>query len=138
MDYLTDGLWLKQEHIQLMLAEVNQKAPEEACGLIAGQGNKVESVYAVTNSLHSPYRFRMDAQEQVNAFLEIERRGWELQAIFHSHPAGPATPSPTDLNEFAYPGVVYLIWWFSDGEWYVQGYLLDQDNVLPVQVRVTE
>jgi proteasome lid subunit RPN8/RPN11 len=69
----------------------------------------VVEVIPVENELHSPVRFRMAAQEQLKAFLRFEERGLELVGLFHSHPAGPVHPSPTDLAEFAYPGVLTVI-----------------------------
>lgn len=93
-----------------MRKQVSRLAPEEACGMLAGRVAVVERVLPVTNSLHSPSRFEMDPQEQVNGFLEIEAAGLELLAIYHSHPLGPPFPSPSDQEEFLYPGVLYLIW----------------------------
>jgi proteasome lid subunit RPN8/RPN11 len=96
---------------QSMREEAARWSPEEACGLIAGRPpGQVERVFPVTNRLHSPSRFEMDPREQLRAFIEIEAAGLALLAIYHSHPLGPAQPSPTDQAEFAYPGVAYLIW----------------------------
>jgi proteasome lid subunit RPN8/RPN11 len=92
-----------------MLHHVQGQLSEESCGLIAGLQSTALAIFPVTNSLHSPTRFRMDASEQVKALLEIERSDWELLAIYHSHLHGPAEPSVTDTKEFAYPGVTYLI-----------------------------
>lgn len=107
---------------QLMLDEVIKLAPEEACGLLAGRenpdsGRRIEAVLPVANQLHSRVRFYMDPAEQLAAFNWMDGHGLELLGIYHSHPAGPPTPSPTDLAEFAYPGVAYLIWSPQDGEW---------------------
>jgi proteasome lid subunit RPN8/RPN11 len=52
----------------------------------------------------------MDPEDQLKAFYWLEEHGLDLLAIFHSHPSGPSHPSATDLAEFAYPGVLYLIW----------------------------
>jgi len=93
-----------------MLADVRACDPVEACGLIAGRASQAVHVIPVTNVLQSRVRFRMDPLEQLNAFNQIEERGLELLAIYHSHPDGPATPSVTDVTEAAYPGVVHLIW----------------------------
>ena len=45
----------------------------------------------------------MNPGQVASALNEIVRRGWELGAIVHSHPTGPATPSATDLRESFYP-----------------------------------
>lgn len=100
---LTTSQWaIITEHLSAHL-------PEEACGLLAGAGGEVQHLYLVTNAEHSPTRYRMDSAELLNALNEMDERGWELLSIFHSHPAGPPTPSPTDIAEAYYPDSVYLI-----------------------------
>ena len=43
------------------------------------------------------------------AFLAMETQDEELLAIYHSHPQGPAHPSPTDIAQAYYPDVVQII-----------------------------
>ena len=102
-------LSLTREQFDEMLFHVRQLVDEEACGLVGGKSPTALKVYPVTNALHSPSRFRMEAREQINALMEIEHNGWDLLAIYHSHLKGPGKPSETDTAEFAYPGVSYLI-----------------------------
>jgi proteasome lid subunit RPN8/RPN11 len=116
-------LYLTDEHWQTMQQHVAACVPQEGCGLLAGQGDRVQAVIPITNAAHSPVRFRMDPEEQVGAFRRIEAQGWELVGIFHSHPAGPETPSPTDLRESAYE-VAQLIWTHQAGLWQVRGFWL--------------
>jgi proteasome lid subunit RPN8/RPN11 len=118
---------------QAMHDEVVRWAPEEACGLLAGQScGQVERAMPVTNRLHSPSRFEMEPREQLRAFLDIEAAGSVLCAIYHSHPAGPDHPSPTDLVEFAYPGVIYLIWAPEQPGaaplWNARAFIIDKDD----------
>lgn len=127
-------LWLDIEHYQQMQDDVSRKAPEEACGLVAGVGNQSIKVYVITNELHSPVRFRMHPQEQVDAILAIEQKGWEMLAIYHSHPSGPGHLSITDIKENAYPGVPYLIWFPHGGKWMCQGFLIQEQQVLDVSL----
>jgi proteasome lid subunit RPN8/RPN11 len=63
----------------------------------------------MTNIEHSPVTYRLDPEEQYRAFKEIEERGWELLAIYHSHIASPAYPSARDLELAFYPDSLYLI-----------------------------
>ena len=100
--------------LQAILAHLTACLPEEGCGLLGGeldgQGQAdIRAVIPVENSLHSPVRFRMDPAAQLQAFNRLDEQGLELLAIFHSHPNGPDSPSITDLTEFAYPGVLTLI-----------------------------
>lgn len=102
-----------------LLAHMQAGLPEEACGMLGGAAadattpgaaEVVAQVFLpVENELHSPVRFRMDARGMLAAFNELDARGLGLVGLAHSHPAGPRQPSPTDLAEFAYPGVLSLI-----------------------------
>ena len=116
-DSSRNSLIIHKSHYQMMLADVIRRAPEEACGLVAGQMGCVTQVFIVTNELHSPASYRMDAQEQIDAFMTMEENSQELLAIYHSHPTGPESPSETDLAEFAYPGVITLIWFPKGDGW---------------------
>lgn len=131
-----EPLWIQQEHWQKMADEVARHAPEEACGLVAGCHHRSVAVYAVENILHSPVRFRMAPAQQVKAYLEIISRGWDLAAIYHSHPQGPAWPSPTDIAEAAYPEAVYLIWTPGPEFWGCRGYQILDGQVVEVPIYV--
>ena len=120
---------MSQSLYKQMLEHVQSTVPEEACGLVAGTDNLATKVYCVSNELHSPTRFRMDSGEQIRIILEMERQGLDFLAIYHSHPKGPGHPSATDLAEFAYPGVITLIWYPSAAGWECRAYHIDADTI---------
>jgi proteasome lid subunit RPN8/RPN11 len=103
------GLILSEQHYAALLAHAEADLPNEACGLLAGTGGRVCQVYPAENSLHSPTAYEMNPAQQIAAFLDFEAAGWELSGIYHSHPAGPAEPSPTDIAQAYYPDTVYVI-----------------------------
>jgi proteasome lid subunit RPN8/RPN11 len=76
----------------------------------------------------------MEPGEQLKAMLAIEEAGEELLAIYHSHPGGPAWPSPSDVAEAAYPGVIHLIWYRQAGDWECGGFLIEGDRVVPAVI----
>jgi proteasome lid subunit RPN8/RPN11 len=47
--------------------------------------------------------------ETLALLICFEDEGLELAAIYHSHPAGPETPSATDIAQAFYPDSVYII-----------------------------
>jgi proteasome lid subunit RPN8/RPN11 len=128
-------LKLKPEHLQAMRRHVSAQAPLEACGLLAGKQDLVETVLRVRNADQSPVRFRMDAQEQYNAFEWIDAQGLDLVGIFHSHPSGPDTVSPTDIAEAAYE-VVHLIWSPTGHKWSARGFWIEKGLVTNVDLQV--
>ena len=93
-----------------LLAHARRELPNEACALLAGDldAGRVTTAHPARNLLASPYRFEVDPRDLVRIVHAVERRGADLVAIFHSHPAGPAIPSPTDVREARYD-VVHLL-----------------------------
>jgi proteasome lid subunit RPN8/RPN11 len=107
-----------QEHQwNQILTHLNRCLPEEACGLVGGIYEDVHTLYPVTNILHSPSRFKMDPQEQVNALFSIEEEGETLLAIYHSHPTGPQGMSSIDMEEHVYPEAAQLIFTPCSDTW---------------------
>jgi len=117
-----------------MRSDVEDRAPEEACGLVAGLDSSSTAVFPITNLLHSQVRYRMDPQGQLAAFQWIDDHDWSLLAIYHSHPQGPHGPSRSDIAETTYPGVIYLIWSRLHRKWDCRGYLIQGGEVTEVPV----
>lgn len=121
-----------------MHEHVVQMAPEEACGLVAGHGSHSRSVYSITNRLRSKTRFDMEPNQLLAALYEIDIQGWELMAIYHSHPSGPAHPTATDIAEAHYHQAAHLIWFRSTAMvWRCQAYSLLEGEIKPVQLILT-
>ncbi len=128
-----------QEHQwNQILEHLNRCLPEEACGLVGGTYEDVHTLYPVTNILHSPSRFKMDPQEQVNALLSIEETGETLLAIYHSHPTGPQGMSSTDMEEHAYPEAAQLIFTPRSGTWKCSAFRNISEMWEEIEVQVVE
>ncbi len=125
------SLWKSME------AHVRRCVPEEACGLIIEKGaGRLESI-AVTNALHSPVRFRMEAREQLDLMIQMDDNDWRLAGIYHSHPLGPDHPSATDLAEAAFPQAVYLIWFPQAEGWGCRAYTLEDGSYTQTPIHLT-
>lgn len=129
------SLTLTNEQLQQMIAHVDTLAPLEACGLLAGKNSRVEAVLKVTNQAQSPVRFVMDPIEQLHAFEWIDDNQLDLLGIFHSHPTGPETVSPTDIAEAAYD-VVYIILAPVDGKWHARGFMIEEDKYREISLQI--
>ena len=134
---MKQGLILGKDHWQQMLEHIHQHAPLEACGLLAGKDNRVERVILIRNKAQSPVRFVMDPYEQLQAFEWIESSGLDLLGIFHSHPAGPATASQTDVEEAAYE-VVHLIWSKDQNGWKARGFRIQNGRATEVSLQIVD
>ena len=120
-----------------MQRHVAEQAPLEACGLLVGKKDSVETVLKVRNAAQSPVRFRMDPQEQYNAFMWIEDNKFDLVGIYHSHPSGPETVSATDTAEAAYEAV-HVIWYYSDSIWSARGFWIKAGQVTEVTIQMID
>jgi proteasome lid subunit RPN8/RPN11 len=120
-----------------MLDYVQQHTPLESCGLMAGKDDRVEKIIFVRNQAQSPVRFVMDPYEQLQGFDWIESNGLELLGIFHSHPAGPATVSQTDIAEAAYE-VVHLIWSQDQNHWQLHAFWIENGCATEIPLHVEE
>ena len=112
-----------------LVAHAREAAPNECCGMIGGRDGSASTVYRALNAEASPLRYSLDAQDQFRIMEEMEERGEELIAIYHSHTASAAYPSQTDVNLATYPDAVYVIvsledagapdvrgYWIRDGQ----------------------
>lgn len=137
--YQVNRLILQQQDWQLAREHLSGCLPEEGCGLIGGSvsGSEVwgRLVLPVENLLHSPVRYRMNPQRQLQALQKIDDTGLQLVGIFHSHPDGPQTPSITDMNEFLYPGVLALILSRPDGteDWILRAFHVSDGGFFEIQ-----
>lgn len=135
MNFNSKGIYLTKAHLEKMEADVRDRVFEEACGLLLGKENHCNMVIPVTNILHSPNRFRMKPEEQLNAFILAEKSGFDILAVYHSHPQGVDKPSLIDIEELTYPGIIYLIWYSVLNRWKCRGYFMDT-IIDPVEVPI--
>jgi proteasome lid subunit RPN8/RPN11 len=97
-----------------LVAHAQREAPNEACGLILLRDGRAERYEPGRNAAASPYRFELEFDDPDVWFAEDE--GYEL-AVFHSHPASPARPSRTDVENIGlWAGKPYLILSLGTGE----------------------
>lgn len=99
-----DGVFFKE-----IVEQGLREFPNEACGVIAAEGGAPVKVFQMTNADASPATYRLDGKEQLRVFDEIDERGWELWAIYHSHTHSAAYPSETDVRLAFYPEAFYLL-----------------------------
>ena len=77
------------------------RAPEECCGILTGSRDgsqaHVEAVHRTENVADEPRTtYEVDPVEQLEIMTACEDRGRDVVGFYHSHPAGPGGPSPTD------------------------------------------
>ncbi len=99
---------------ETMLETARAAAPLEACGLLAGTGERVTRCYVLTNADAAAEHYRMLPEEQFAALKDMRQHGLKMLAIWHSHPATPARMSAEDLRLAYTPDVGYVILSLAD------------------------
>jgi [CysO sulfur-carrier protein]-S-L-cysteine hydrolase len=101
--------------IDEMVAHAREDLPNECCGIVAADDGRAVKVFKAANAEASPVRYGLDPREQYKIMMEIDREGWTLGGIYHSHTRSPAYPSQTDVNLAAnWPDPLYLICSLAD------------------------
>jgi [CysO sulfur-carrier protein]-S-L-cysteine hydrolase len=120
-----------------MVAHLQSVLPLEGCGLLAGRGDRVERLYPVENRLRSAAAYEMEPGQLIAAFTALEGGGLSLLAIYHSHPTGPAAPSPTDIGRANYPEAAHVIVSFEEADRPQAGaFRIVDGRVLPLTLKV--
>jgi proteasome lid subunit RPN8/RPN11 len=105
---------MSAELLQEVIDAARAGLPNESCGLLVGDryaadGASPSRYLPLRNAAESPYRYLIDAQEQLKIWTELEDAGEVVWAIVHSHVASAAQPSATDVGLAFYPDSLYVI-----------------------------
>ena len=119
-----------------MMAHVRACLPEEACGLIAIDGDgQIVHVYPATNVDRSRVRFTVSPREHYAAIRDAESRGWEIAGSFHSHPESAAFPSARDVAGALDPSWIYFVVGMANGYPEIRGFRIREYMVDEVALR---
>jgi proteasome lid subunit RPN8/RPN11 len=126
-----------------LIAHARAEYDAECCGMVAYERAEPDDppravrVHRAKNVFASRKRFEIDGLEVLHTLDEIERAGWELGAIYHSHTHTAPYPSQTDINFAAqWPGLEWVIVGLADGEPEVRCYLIEDGAVREVALEV--
>ena len=120
-----------------IVAHARSEAPNECCGMVASRDGDAVKVYAATNAEASPFRFVIDAREQLEIHNQIEAAELDLGAIYHSHTRTEPKPSQTDINfSKAWPGVLWIIVGLVEDQPEVRTWRIDDGHVSDAELLV--
>lgn len=94
-----------------IVAQARREAPRECCGLLVGQRGRAQFAAPMDNIAASPRRYRIDdaAHIKLRRVLREFSPRLSIVGVYHSHPAGEAEPSATDIDLAMYPDWAYVI-----------------------------
>jgi len=82
-----------------LLEEARAAAPLECCGLLLGQGERVDAAAPAANVAPDPaLRFEIDPAALFAAHRAARAGGPQILGYYHSHPTGHPVPSATDCE----------------------------------------
>jgi proteasome lid subunit RPN8/RPN11 len=135
---------ISRELLDQLVSHVLEDPANEICGVVAIEANgaaaghrRAVHVYRARNIHLSPLRFEIDPNDLLRLSNEIDERGWEIGAIYHSHVRSEPAPSQTDINYAAnWPGVEWIIVGLASGPPDVRSYLIEEGQVGEVPLEV--
>jgi proteasome lid subunit RPN8/RPN11 len=72
------------------------------CGYLGGIPPRAARVYPLRNIAPGRDRYQADPSDQIDAVVDMGRRGLSIVAIYHSHVGHPPIPSAVDLLQHQY------------------------------------
>jgi len=133
---------IRSRDIDDMISHCEKEQPTEACGILAGRiikmnGDVVKEVlkaYRCKNELNSLTEYRINAEEQLQVFDEIDSSGLDLLGFYHSHPYTNSHPSSIDRERGNYFGYSYVI--ISLHPTRVSSWILEEDGFKEEKISV--
>jgi proteasome lid subunit RPN8/RPN11 len=125
--------------LESIVRHARDTQPAECCGILIGRPATIDATDAsdelvtiveavpARNLAESPTRFLIDPTNHFDALRQARARGLDVIGFYHSHPATPPRPSPTDIAEASYQRHFHLIvslaseppavglYWLEDG-----------------------
>lgn len=128
---------IAREHHDQLIAHARADAPNECCGVLATDGDRVVGLHRATNKFASPLRFEIDEPDLIRIWNEIDGAGLEVGAMYHSHTRTAPEPSQTDINGAGrWPGVVWVIVGLAGEEPEVRAWHIDDGRVSEAELIV--
>lgn len=93
-----------------VIAHAREEAPNECCGLLIGNDGRIDEAVRADNIDPRPHaRYLLDPARHIATNRRLRGSGRSVVGFYHSHPASPAAPSATDIDEACYPALISLI-----------------------------
>ena len=137
--YMVNLFNLETKYADEMVAHARTEAPNECCGILAGNDERVIKLYRTTNTEHSPYRYKIDPVQMLAIYEEIQKNKWKLLGVYHSHTHTEAYPSATDIKSIVLPKSIYFIVSLSNPDQaIIKGFHITEGKITEVELRIIE
>ena len=127
---------IKKEVVDAIIAQGAKELPNECCGYLASKDGVVIAHYELYNTDQSPEHYSMDPKEQFNTVRAIRDAGYQVAAVYHSHPETPARPSIEDIALAYDPTISYVIISFAEETPYAKSFKIASEKVTPEEFTI--
>ena len=107
---------IKQNVYEALIRHAKRELPIEACGYLASVDDVVIKHYELVNIDNSSEHFSFEPAEQFKVVKDARANGYDLCAVYHSHPQTPARPSDEDIKLAYDSSISYVIVSLADGQ----------------------
>ena len=122
-------LYLSTRQREAMIATCVRALPDEGCGLLVGNDDRVVDVVASRNVAASARIYEIDSRVLLATDRRCQREGLVLMGAFHSHTHSEAYPSPTDVAQAPDPTWHYVLVSLRDPSTVVRSYRIVEGRV---------
>ena len=129
---------IKKSIVEQLIQHARADVPLEACGYLAEAGAVVTALFRMKNADASPEHFSFESAEQFAAVRQMRTAGVRLRAVYHSHPASPARPSPEDIRLANDPALSYVIVSLAGGQPEVKSFRIRDGQVAVEPLSIIE
>ena len=114
-----------------------REQPRECCGLLVGNRGGITHAVAMKNVEAGLTRYRVDdrAHIELRRWLRTFAPALEILGVYHSHPAGDAVASPTDIAESMYPDWIHLIVGLKPRQPVVRAFRIQRQRAFEMRIR---
>lgn len=127
------------DQFEALVKQAQSAFPEEACGLLAGEGQRVLHLFSITNIADDPTtHYVMSPNELLKTLKQIDALGLDFIGTYHSHPSTPPIPSPTDIRDAAQnlPDKIHIIISLNHNHPQLKAWRIGQHQVDHVDIQV--
>ena len=132
-------LTLSEDYVIEMITHAKEDAPNECCGIIAGDDGAATKLYRAINAEASPYRYSIDPKDLLRIYRDLDSSGWDVLVIYHSHTQTEAYPSPTDVRLAAWDDAYYVLVSLEDNDHpIVRAFQIKDGEVTEEELKIVE
>ena len=123
---------ITSEVFKQMVQQALKEQPLEACGYLAGTGNKITKLFRMTNKDRSAEHFSFVPEEQFAVVKQAREQGLRLIGIYHSR------LSEEDIRLAYDRSILYVIVSLHKVEPKIKAFRFDEDMVEEIYVAIKD